>query len=370
MCWRKWRAKGVLGYARKAQSCCILSVSEDSKSKFCNRNSSCTICLNVVNRFCWKKWRAKGVLGYATKGVKLLLFVEVRRFDVQILHSKFFTRNLFKCREKNQEMACKRRSWVRKKRHKIVAFWGFEKIQRPKSPIKVLHEQFIWVSWTDSVERNGVQKAFLDNTKCDPSNNLQTTSHLWVRMHRQPCFQNIWKKELRKLVRKCFKDEVYFSSHFPYCKIVKMKVSCHKDSRKRLRLRIQCYMLSRKQLFWTSIVFALIWTSDFLWISNYTILCSWRRIYSHTVSNPFQEPKSQIRSLWWQSSWIEIEISTYTIQCVLSNPFLTTTKNLSDTRRTGYCLTRDGHRRLWPLPTCINYIGNSMQISMIWTHFM
>ena len=43
----------------------------------------------------------------------------------------------------------------------VYCFFGFDKIQRPNSAIEVLHAQFIWVSSRDSVETNGVQKAFL-----------------------------------------------------------------------------------------------------------------------------------------------------------------------------------------------------------------
>ena len=62
-------------------------------------------------RLCWKNWRAKGVLRSITKGTKLLLFLGLWRFNGQILHSTF-------------------------------------------------HTHFTWVSSIDSVERNGVQKAF------------------------------------------------------------------------------------------------------------------------------------------------------------------------------------------------------------------
>ena len=93
----------------------------------------------------------------------LLFFLDQRTFNVQILQSKFFMHNLFECRQEIllKQMACKRRSWVHHKRQKTVAFSGFEKIRRPNSPIDVLHAQFISISSIDSVERNGVQKAFL-----------------------------------------------------------------------------------------------------------------------------------------------------------------------------------------------------------------
>ena len=73
-----------------------------------------------------------------------IVFLDLTRFNVQIQQSKFFMHNLFECRQEIllKQMACKRRSWVHHKRQKIVAFSGFDKIQRPNSTTEVLHAQF------------------------------------------------------------------------------------------------------------------------------------------------------------------------------------------------------------------------------------
>ena len=85
-----------------------------------------TIYLAVFNRFCWEKRRAKDVLRSTTKGAKLLLFVGLARYIVQIL------------------------------RLRIVA-------------------QFVWPSSIDSVERNGVQKRFFGQPQ-----KAQNSCRLWV----------------------------------------------------------------------------------------------------------------------------------------------------------------------------------------------
>ena len=73
-----------------------------------------------------------------------IVFLDLTRFNVQIQQSKFFMHNLFECRQEIllKQMACKRRSWVHRKRQKIVAFSGFDKIQRPNSTTEVPHAQF------------------------------------------------------------------------------------------------------------------------------------------------------------------------------------------------------------------------------------
>ena len=159
-------------------------------------------------------------------------------------------------------MACKRRSSVHHRSGKTAAFCGFVQIQRPNSP-KLLHAHFILVSSIDSAESNGVQKAFLGKPK--------------------------------------------------------IKVSFHKLSQKRLRLTIQCYILSTKLRFWTTVVFGLaqFFAQQLLCELPITQYCVVGVGYIY-VSDTFQAPKSDIRSLCYQSWCIVIEmLKTYnTMYCV------------------------------------------------------
>ena len=213
-------------------------------------------------------------------------------------------------------MACKRRSSVHHRSDKTVAFCRFVNIQSPNSPFevpctlyfsvvnrlylkkwrtrgvlwsttevaklllcvgssrfsvqilqsKLLHAHFILVSSIGSAESNGVQNAFLGKPK--------------------------------------------------------IKVSFHKLSQKRLRLTIQCYMLSTKLRFWTTVVFGLaqFFSQQLLCelpISQYCVV-GVRYIY---VSDTSQEPKSDIKSLYYQSWCIVIEMlkthnTMYCVKCV------------------------------------------------------
>ena len=88
--------------------------------------------------------------------------------------------------------------------------------------------------------------------------------------------------------------------------------------------------------------------TDFLLISNYTILCSWRRIYLHI------RHFSGIEN--WNNWWIEIEMLfvLHQIRLLLQNDLL-------GLRYIDSCLKRDGRRRLRPPPDLLTIVQKSYQ---------
>ena len=108
-------------------------------------------------------------------------------------------------------------------------------------------------------------------------------------------------------------------------KNVKMKVSCHKSSQKRVRLRTSatCFPENSCSEHPLSLVCPILLLDRFF-VSfqshNFVQLAS--DIFTYAT---FQEPKGQIRSLWWQRSEIEM-IKIYNSMCSIKCVSYCTTK--------------------------------------------
>ena len=118
--------------------------------------------IHQLRNFCQQEWRPKRVLWYTTEVTKLLLFVGFSRFDHQnspfevpctIYLSAMIRFCCLKCRTK-------RVLGYTTEVGKLLLFVSLSRIKRQNSPFEVPCTIF-YASSTDSVERNGVQNAFL-----------------------------------------------------------------------------------------------------------------------------------------------------------------------------------------------------------------